>query len=820
MANSIELAIRIAGRVDRTVPNSVKQTQSHFKALSKVAKVVSIGVASSVSAIGGAAIVAGKQLIDLGHQWQTATNQMSAATGAVGEELDYLKETAQAIYGNNFGESVEDVAESLSTVYTNMQTLPTDEFQVATESALALRDALGYDVEATTRAAEAMRKNFGTATEEAFGLMAAASHNGLNFSDELLDSLGEYSVQFAKFGFDANGMFQVLQAGADNAAWTLDLAANAVKEFSLRSIDGSDTTIAAYKSLGLNAKETMSAIAEGGDGANDAFFDVIKRMSEVQDAVELDAIGVALFGSTWEDMGADAVLALAQASDAAYDTGNALEQINRVKYNDLGSVLEGMRRKLEIALLPAAESLYTSLLDAMPQIGQALDEVAPVLGDLAGSFATDLVSFLVENLPYIVQTIRDAADAASEMYQQLKPVISALWDKLQPVVENAKEILTNLVDFLHNIFSENWDGAVENLGNILKNLWDGIGTLLTGLLKGAFHVISNLWPKIAEKIQNGIGSILQNSPIFGAWLQGLWDSLQPFFDNIKNIFSNIIGFLENVFAGNWKGALENLVNIFRNLWGGMANLITAPLRAALSAVSEIWSQLTAVIENGIASIAQKFPALGAFLDGLWQSIKAIVENIKQIFSGILDFISNVFSGNWSAAWQNIVDIFSNIFGMIGNLVKAPINAVISVINYAIEKINGISVTLPDWLPGGLAGETLGFNIPTIPQLAAGGIATRATLAEIGEGGEPEAVLPLSKLSQLLKQVTGLDLNGGSGGNPGGGEPQVIQFAPVFNFYGPVSREQAEEAGRCSFAEFMKLYKRMQAEERRKKFAPA
>ena len=819
MANSIELAIRIAGRVDRTLQNAVRQTQSQFETLSKAAKFVSVGVAAGVTAIGGAAIVAGKQMIDLGHQWQTATNQMAAATGAAGDELADLRDIMEDIYANNFGESVEDVAEALAQVKTNMRDMPTDALQTATESAIALRDALGYDVESTTRAAEAMRKNFGTAAADAFGLIAAGAQNGLDYSGELLDTISEYSVQFSKLGFDADGMFQVLQSGTNSTAWNLDKVGDAIKEFSIRAIDGSNTTITAFEALDYNAQETMAAIASGGEVANDAFFGILNRLLSVEDAVERDALGVSLFGTMWEDLGVEAMTALAQASDAAYDTGNALEQINRVKYNDLGSVLEGMRRKLEIALLPAAESLYTSLLDAMPQIGEALDEVAPVLGDLAGSFATDLVSFLVENLPYIVQTIRDAADAASEMYQQLKPVISALWDKLQPVVENAKEILTNLVDFLHNIFSENWDGAVENLGNILKNLWDGIGTLLTGLLKGAFHVISNLWPKIAEKIQNGIGSILQNSPIFGAWLQGLWDSLQPFFDNIKNIFSNIIGFLENVFAGNWKGALENLVNIFRNLWGGMANLIMAPLRAALSAVSEIWSQLTAVIENGIASIAQKFPVLGTVLNSLWQSIKAIVENIKQIFSGILDFISNVFSGNWSAAWQNIVDIFSNIFGMIGNLVKAPINAVISVINYAIEKINGISVTIPDWVPG-IGGGTYGFNIPTIPQLAAGGIATRATLAEIGEGGEPEAVLPLSKLSQLLKQVTGLDLNGCSVGSPGGGEPQVIQFAPVFNFYGPVSREQAEEAGRCSFAEFMKLYKRMQAEERRKKFAPA
>ena len=819
MANSIELAIRIAGRVDRTLQNAVRQTQSQFETLSKAAKFVSVGVAAGVTAIGGAAIVAGKQMIDLGHQWQTATNQMAAATGAAGDELADLRDIMEDIYANNFGESVEDVAEALAQVKTNMRDMPTDALQTATESAIALRDALGYDVESTTRAAEAMRKNFGTAAADAFGLIAAGAQNGLDYSGELLDTISEYSVQFSKLGFDADGMFQVLQSGTNSTAWNLDKVGDAIKEFSIRAIDGSNTTITAFEALGYNAQETMAAIASGGEVANDAFFGILNRLLSVEDAVERDALGVSLFGTMWEDLGVEAMTALAQASDAAYDTGNALEQINSVKYNDLGSVLEGMRRKLEIALLPAAESLYTSLLDAMPQIGDALDEIAPVLGELAGSFATDMISFLVNNLPYIVQLIRDTADAASEMYQQLKPVISALWDKLQPVVENAKEILTNLVDFLHNIFSENWDGAVENLGNILKNLWDGIGTLLTGLLKGAFHVISNLWPKIAEKIQNGIGSILQNSPIFGAWLQGLWDSLQPFFDNIKNIFSNIIGFLENVFAGNWKGALENLVNIFRNLWGGMANLIMAPLRAALSAVSEIWSQLTAVIENGIAAVAQKFPALGTVLNSLWQSIKAIVENIKQIFSGILDFISNVFSGNWSAAWQNIVDIFSNIFGMIGNLVKAPINAVISVINYAIEKINGISVTIPDWVPG-IGGGTYGFNIPTIPQLAAGGIATRATLAEIGEGGEPEAVLPLSKLSQLLKQVTGLDLNGGSGGNPGGGEPQVIQFAPVFNFYGPVSREQAEEASSVSFAEFMKLYKRMQAEERRKKFAPA
>ena len=154
--------------------------------------------------------------------------------------------------------------------------------------------------------------------------------------------------------------------------------------------------------------------------------------------------------------------------------------------------------------------------------------------------------------------------------------------------------------------------------------------------------------------------------------------------------------------------------------------------------------------------------------------------------------------------------------MIVNLAKAPINGVISAINWVLEKINSISVTIPDWVPG-LGGTTLGFDIPTIPALAAGGVATAPTLAMIAEGGEPEAVLPLSKLAALLDDWDKPKPAGGSG-TQGGSE--TIVFSPVFHFYGgSPTREEATEAGRVSFAEFKRLYKQMKAEERRKQFSP-
>lgn len=233
-------------------------------------------------------------------------------------------------------------------------------------------------------------------------------------------------------------------------------------------------------------------------------------------------------------------------------------------------------------------------------------------------------------------------------------------------------------------------------------------------------------------------------------------------------------------------------------------------------IGEIWANISGAVRAAIDAIGERFPLLGAYLQGWWQSVQDAWENVKAIFSNIIDFIDNVFSGNWSAAWQNVVNIFGNVFGLIGNLVKAPINAVISAINYVLGKINSISVEIPDWVPGGLGGAKLGFSIPTIPLLAAGGIATAPTLAMIGEGAEPEAVLPLSKLAAMLDNVSA-QRRGGGGREA---EERTIQFSPVFNFYGPTTKEDAIEAGRLSFEEFKRLYKRMRTEEQRKSFSTA
>ena len=154
--------------------------------------------------------------------------------------------------------------------------------------------------------------------------------------------------------------------------------------------------------------------------------------------------------------------------------------------------------------------------------------------------------------------------------------------------------------------------------------------------------------------------------------------------------------------------------------------------------------------------------------------------------------------------------------MIVNLAKAPINGVISAINWVIWKINSISVTIPDWVPG-VGGKTLGFNIPTIPQLAEGGVATSPTLAEIGEGGDrrPSCRCP----NWWTCWTTGQSQTDRRRRRPDGRRRGIHRILPVLNFYGKADREDVEEATRISFQEFKRLYKHLKAEERRKNFKP-
>lgn len=182
------------------------------------------------------------------------------------------------------------------------------------------------------------------------------------------------------------------------------------------------------------------------------------------------------------------------------------------------------------------------------------------------------------------------------------------------------------------------------------------------------------------------------------------------------------------------------------------NPLTIGIMAAVAAgvlIYKNWDTIKQKAEELWKAFQEKFPGLATAVQSAYDAIKPIVENIKGIFSGIIEFVSGVFSGNWQKAWDGIVKVFSSQFSLIGQLVKAPLNAVIAMVNNCIKGINSMaSFKVPDWVPG-MGGKGFEINIPEIPALATGGVVKTPTLAMVGEGKEPEAILPISALMKLL-----------------------------------------------------------------------
>lgn len=181
-------------------------------------------------------------------------------------------------------------------------------------------------------------------------------------------------------------------------------------------------------------------------------------------------------------------------------------------------------------------------------------------------------------------------------------------------------------------------------------------------------------------------------------------------------------------------------------------------------VQEFWT----LIKPRLNALGQLFKTvflvrLGAFVGGaiglfgsLIKSAGDIVSGLVTAFGGIIDFISGVFTGNWSKAWNGVKNIFGGIFSSLVALVKTPMNAVISLINGAIAGINKLGVKIPKWVPG-LGGKKIAFNIPTIPMLykgtdnwAGGPAMVRDKGAEIIDLPKGSRVYPHDKSIQMAK----------------------------------------------------------------------
>lgn len=330
------------------------------------------------------------------------------------------------------------------------------------------------------------------------------------------------------------------------------------------------------------------------------------------------------------------------------------------------------------------------------------------------------------------------AGGFGSLFAGAAPVIAAI-SGIIAVVSILGDHLEDIRGIVVNVFGETggqvfdvFTGKLQGVADFVTGLFSegGVAAALAPLQ----NTITNLFGENAGAAFGGVVTILQSiMGVVGQIVTFATGTVKPI---IQDVFAFITGTVLPIILQTFTAAAPTIASIITNLGSAVMTgmqIIGSAIQAAMPIIQGI---ITVIMTIGSVVV----PALLAGFEAFSAGISAVMSAIQGIFQGLITFITGVFSGSWSQAWEGIKQIFGSAFDGLVALCKAPLNAVIAIINKAISGINGLGLTIPKWVPI-LGGKSFSVNIPTLPMLARGGFTDGVSIA--GEAGT-EAVISFQR----------------------------------------------------------------------------
>lgn len=556
---------------------------------------------------------------ELALESEASLDRMQAKIGASNADMAGYSDIAQNIYKKGWGESLDDVTEALGTVINMTDDLDDKTLQNVTENAMTLSDVYGMDTAESMRAVNSLMNQFGITAEQAYNLIVQGAQNGLNQNDDLLDTINEYSVQFANAGYSADNMFNMLKNGADTGTWSIDKLGDAVKEYNIRMTDG--TANEALQALGLDVQKVTAEYAKGGESAQKATQQVVQALMSVEDPQKRYMYGQEIMGTMWEDLGEDAVKSLMNTNGEISKTTDAMGNVKTDAYDNLKTSIEKLGRTVKNDLIqPLVDRLSPALSEAVDRLSDAAkwmsehQGVMIAIGTVIGVIATAITAY---NVVQAIKTAMDAAQvttlwalvaaqtAALAPYILIVAAIAAViaiivvcvkhWDtikaKITEVAQAVKEKVTEIKDSITQKFTEAKDKATEIFENIKSKIDEKI-TALREKIQTAFNLIKQhvvlpvtdaknkavaIFNLIKSKIEIIINMIkVRIRAVFLSIYQNIYIPIQ----NAKNKVVSIFNTLKSNIANRIENIKSNVTNVFNSL----KEKITTPINKAKDGV--------------------------------------------------------------------------------------------------------------------------------------------------------------------------------------------------------------------------------------------
>lgn len=574
-----------------------------------------------------------------------------------------------------------------------------------------------------------------------------------------------------------------------------------------------DTLFNQANNLGAQLDQAKAKLAQMKGGGE--FF--------TSDAIKQQEAAVASMEKEWNAMN-DKL----DKQNAAIREGEAELDRMKAKAGELGKQLGNTGKnagKIQEGLDKASQGMeaFTKRVKMLAKRALVFTIIAHALAALRDWLA-DVVAVNGEARDAIAQLKGALLTLAQPLVQIIIPAFTALVKVLATVVS----FIANIVSALFGTTAKESANAAKSL-NDQKNAYKGVG----GAAKSASKQLAS-FDEINKLSGEGGGGSGIIQPDFStaanfAFLDKIADKLKKIGQDIVNLFKDVTGFIGNVFSGDWGAALDNIINFVSHarilladlldfvgyIFGAIIDTIIEKCGLAGTPVGDMLTGIKDIVQGALGlisgiltgdlekmkqSVIQMLTGVKTFVFGIWDWFKLgltslldwldgktngrfheiielaktyvsdVIDGVKQIFGGFIDFLTGVFTLDWEKAWEGIKEIFRGIWNTIVGVLEAAVNLIIKGINWLISKLNSLQIKIPDWLGGG----SFGFNIRPIaelqiPRLAKGAIIppNREFMAVLGDQKQGTNI---EAPADLIRQIVREEIN-----NFGGGEDITIKF---------------------------------------------
>jgi phage-related minor tail protein len=399
----------------------------------------------------------------------------------------------------------------------------------------------GIDLNELIQETYEMSKGLGMSQEQAMGMTNALLKMG--FPPDQLDIITEYGQQLNRAGFSAGQIQNIFAAGIKTGDWNIDALLDGLKEGRLRmaafgtQVNTSTQTL--LKGTGISTTQLQSwgkAVAGGGQAGQQAMQDVAKALSGVSDKTKQNALGVAIFGTKWEDSGKKIMDAIGGASGKAADLSKNVKQmgddtktLNADPMVAMNKALGDLKNQF-IPLLTSVAQFVTKIaewVEKNPQLAATITGVVIGIGILVGilgalgaalgfveAVAAPLeigVGALIGIFALFVIGIIAVIAIGIELHNHWKEIMAWAKDLAHSIVQAFDDWKAGVADRMHKSESE-----IKNIWNGVMNFFKGINLakigrdIINGLIGGITSMATKAWDA-AKNIATGIGKAISKA---------------------------------------------------------------------------------------------------------------------------------------------------------------------------------------------------------------------------------------------------------------------------------------------------------------------